>query len=71
MICKPQRSCGYVADLGFYYWTEAGKKQMFMKGSLCQKNKDAYRLSLTLACARRLVGAGERKMQVSTETANK
>ena len=36
MICKPQRSCGYVADLGFYYWWEAGKKQMFIKGSLCQ-----------------------------------
>ena len=36
MICKPQRSCGYVADLGFYYWREAGKKQMFIKGSLCQ-----------------------------------
>ena len=36
MICKPQRSCGYVADLSFYYWREAGKKQMFIKGSLCQ-----------------------------------
>ena len=36
MICKPQRSCGDVADLSFYYWREAGKKQMFIKGSLCQ-----------------------------------
>ena len=47
MICKPQRSCGYVADLGFYYCREAGKKQMSIKGSLyqafswCRQEKNA------------------------------